>query len=741
MPTRPLVQRAGKCCQQFRSESRDRLRASGVWCLHPGRVDAFIAAPALKDAGVIYMKNVIVSEEFSMKNLEWGSRLMPAGVFSVALGLVMATGQAASSPGPLFDVSSPISMSLLPAGPLKTSLEALPQDAQNRALEWMGRLSLNQGDLDYLRVDARGGVYFADTYLPDAKALTVQQTNEAAVLPAINAADTFLLHSRPGAPNVVYLDFDGHTITGTGWNSTTDPLVAEPYDIDGNPGNFSSEELARIGEIWHRVAEDLAPFDIDVTTEEPASFGSKVGRVVVTKDVDANGADMPAKGAGGVAYVDVFGQSYYPTYSPALVYFNNLGGGEATYVAEAASHEFGHNLGLSHDGTASGDAYYGGHGSGYVSWAPIMGAGYYNNVTQWSKGEYPDANQTQDDIAIIVGKLGYRPDDHGDSMGTATPLSVDAAGNIMASNPETDPHNTQPGNKGIITDRNDVDVFFLDAAAGPLSLTVTPAWDAFPRSSRRGANLDVEAVLMDSNGSVVASSDPVDDTLASISVDVSGGRYYLQIDGVGNGTSPGYSDYGSIGEYFINGNVTVSTTTFIDVPASYWAYNQIETLYQQGITSGCDTGLYCPEGLVTRAQMAVFLERAINGSSYQAPAASGSVFADVPSSYWAADWIEQLAADGITGGCGDGNYCPEGEVTRAEMAVFLLRAKHGSSYVPPTASGTLFGDVSGSYWAASWVEELANEGISNGCGGGNFCPDDQVTRAQMAVFMVNTFGW
>ncbi len=675
-----------------------------------------------------------------MKKMEWGNHLMPVRVFSVALGLVVGAAQAAGSPGPLFDAGSPISMQLLPAGPLKTSLEALPQDARNRALEWMGRLSLNQSDLDYLRVDAHGGVYFADTFLPDPELVNEQQADEAAVLPAINAADTFVLHSRPGAPNVVYLDFDGHTITGTAWNSSNDPLVAKPYDIDGNPNSFSSEERARIGEIWHRVAEDYAPFDIDVTTEEPASFGPHVGRILITEDVDANGKHMPAKGAGGVAYVDVFGRSNYSHYSPALVYFNNLGHGGATYVAEAASHEFGHNQGLSHDGTSS-HSYYTGHGSGKVSWAPIMGAGYYKNVTQWSKGEYPDANRTEDDIAIIAAKLGYRADDHGDSMGTATPLSVDASGNIVASNPETDPHNSHPGNKGIIGDRDDVDMFYLDAAAGPLSLTVTPAWDAFTRSNRRGANLDVEAVLLDSNGSVVASAEPADETDASISVNVSGGRYYLQIDGVGNGASPGYSDYGSIGQYFINGSLTLSTTTFSDVPASYWAYDQIETIYQKGITSGCGAGMYCPEGQVTRAQMAVFLERAINGGSYQAPAASGTVFADVPSGHWAASWIEQLASDGITGGCDDNNFCPENKVTRAQMAVFLLRAKHGASYRPPAPSGTKFGDVASDYWAAAWVEEMANEGISNGCGGGNFCPDAQVTRAQMAVFLVNTFGW
>lgn len=89
---------------------------------------------------------------------------------------------------------------------------------------------------------------------------------------------------------------------------------------------------------------------------------------------------------------NVFGLSnYHSYYSPALVYYNNMAGGinagTETYIAEAAAHEFGHNLGLSHDGTTTGTTYYAGHGSGLVSWAPIMGVGYYNNVTQWSKDE------------------------------------------------------------------------------------------------------------------------------------------------------------------------------------------------------------------------------------------------------------------------------------------------------------------------------------------------------------------
>jgi large repetitive protein len=119
-----------------------------------------------------------------------------------------------------------------------------------------------------------------------------------------------------------------------------------------------------------------------------------------------------------------------------------------------------------------------------------------------------------------------------------------------------------------------------------------------------------------------------------------------------------------------------NTPTFSDVGTQYWAWSFIERLYAAGITGGCGVNppQYCPEGTVTRAQMAVFLERGINGSSYNPPAVGSSTgFGDVSTMYWAAAWIKQLAADGITGGCGNGNYCPDAPVTRAQMAVFLVR--------------------------------------------------------------------
>ena len=121
--------------------------------------------------------------------------------------------------------------------------------------------------------------------------------------------------------------------------------------------------------------------------------------------------------------------------------------------------------------------------------------------------------------------------------------------------------------------------------------------------------------------------------------------------------------------------------------------------------------------------MAVFLLKGIHGSSFTPPAVGASTgFTDVPTSYWAAAWIKQLAAEGITGGCGAGNYCPDATVTRAQMAVFLLKAKHGSAYTPPAATG-VFTDVPVGYWADKWIEQLASEGITGGCGTGIYCPD------------------
>lgn len=189
-----------------------------------------------------------------------------------------------------------------------------------------------------------------------------------------------------------------------------------------------------------------------------------------------------------------------------------------------------------------------------------------------------------------------------------------------------------------------------------------------------------------------------------------------------------------------NNQIVSMDTTFYDVSITHWAYDWIETLYANGITGGCSSNRFCPNSPVTRAQMAVFLLRSKYSSSYSPPAATGNVFADVPTNAFAAAWIERMVAEGITAGCGNGVFCPNGYVNRAQMAVFLLRAKYGGNYTPPPASGKIFKDVPANAFAAAWIEQLVAEGVTSGCGGGDYCPSQAVTRAQMAVFLVKTFN-
>ena len=181
---------------------------------------------------------------------------------------------------------------------------------------------------------------------------------------------------------------------------------------------------------------------------------------------------------------------------------------------------------------------------------------------------------------------------------------------------------------------------------------------------------------------------------------------------------------------------------FADVSFFHWAWDYIEHIYSAGVTGGCSASplIYCPDELVTRAQMAVFLERGMAYPSSFSPPNVAPTFGDTVG-HWAEDWIEALKNHGVTAGCATGLYCPENPVTRAQMAVFLLKAKYGSSYVPPSVGTTTgFGDVPTTYWAAAWIKQLAAEQITGGCGNGNYCPENPVTRAQMAVFLVKTFN-
>jgi hypothetical protein len=178
---------------------------------------------------------------------------------------------------------------------------------------------------------------------------------------------------------------------------------------------------------------------------------------------------------------------------------------------------------------------------------------------------------------------------------------------------------------------------------------------------------------------------------------------------------------------------------FADVPPGYPAYHYIESLIDAGVTRGCGSESFCPQTVVTRAQMAVILVRALNDGGLPDPAVGG-VFQDVYLGEAGSAYIEQLYADGIATGCGGGNYCPEQAVTRAEVARMLLRLKHyPDNYSPPPPVGR-FNDVPVDHPAAAWIEQLATEGITRGCDANNYCPAQAVTREQLAVLLTRTLG-
>lgn len=476
------------------------------------------------------------------------SHILQAASIGAAVSLLLVSP--ALSQQREFGLGQPSAVADLPAGAFKSALEALQPTARGRALGILRRSTVPAEDLEFMRVSPRGDLFFEDP------AFEADGDPDEIVPPAeISEANALLLHSKPGAANILYLDFDGHDVTGTIWNDNAGVSVLNmrPYSTDSDYANFSISEIDRIAESWRRVAEDFAPFDIDVTTQDPGSYDSNVGHILVTQKQDASGDYIYNCSCGGVAYYNGFGNSFL---SPGLVFNTSLTG-----VAEAASHEFGHNLNLNHDGT-SGSSYYSGHGSGAVSWGPIMGASYNRSVTQFSKGEYSGANNSQDDLAVIAGELTYRVDDHEDSvLGIATPLLITGGTNVVSFGRVSDPSATDLSNRGIIEDRNDFDLFSMNVGTGTINLTISPA-HLENYTGSYSSNLDIEARLLDEFGNVVQTSNPDTDTNATINYIVTiAGVYYLEINGVGRGAvlGDGYTDYASVGEFFINGTVPPDT--------------------------------------------------------------------------------------------------------------------------------------------------------------------------------------
>lgn len=351
------------------------------------------------------------------------------------------------------------------------------------------------------------------------------QTTAAPAPPA--GSYVYNLQSLPGSQNVLKLDFDGEYVVSSAWNGGN-PINALPYDITE----------AGVVEAWEIISEDFRAFNINVTTSESIfQAAPKYSRMkcIFTPTTTAY------PGSGGVAYIGSF---QWNDDTPCWV-FN----GGAKVGAETGSHELGHVMGLGHDGrTSPSETYYG----GTATWAPIMGYSYYSEPGHWSKGEYANANNTEDDIAIIANMpasastiVGFRTDEAGSTNATSKLLVTNGSGVIDAVQ-----------NVGIITSRTDVDVYRFTTTGGAVNITVSATIPAH-------ANLNVILSLKNSAGTTVASANPSTSMDATVSATLASGTYYLFIDGTGQGdpVGIGYSDYSSIGRYKITGSI--STTSYL----------------------------------------------------------------------------------------------------------------------------------------------------------------------------------
>ncbi len=480
------------------------------------------------------------------------------GLTGLTLTLSVPVG-AQAEVGPLHLSNDVASLQSLPASPLKDGLMQLDDSVRAQVIRKINQRKIPTQDVNSLHVDEEGMLYYVDkppqrfttTPLSIEKALSSTRTR-----PVLSRAETFALASKPGSKNTFYLDFNGHNIHSSSiWSKRHNngiALKATPYDTDGNPDTFSRKELGDIAEIWRQVAEDFAPFNVNVTTKEPTKtwisprfpkYGHRVGHALITNNYDKNGYAMPG-GDNGTAYIGVWSPfaGDTPPAPPALIYIG-VHRGNIADLSDTVSHELGHLIGLYHHGTSVKE-YYRGHGS----WGPIMGSPVGRAQTQWSDGSYYDANNTsQDDAATLRGMLGSAKSDHASKQFMrATPLTVAADGKISSTNLKK---KRGGENRGIISRSEQVDLFKVYARQGRFRLEAKGHRSIDEPS--RGGNLNIRLSLYDRNGRLIQTNK---NNAGAVTIDkvLDWGLYYVAVEGIG---SPDSGSYGSMGHYFLSGKL------------------------------------------------------------------------------------------------------------------------------------------------------------------------------------------
>lgn len=332
------------------------------------------------------------------------------------------------------------------------------------------------------------------------------------------------LSSNSSARVKLFLDFDGNFEAS--WGSYRN-VTTRVFDQDGDATTFSTAELDAIREIWARVAEDYAPFNVDVTTISPASFGN--GQAV-RMAIGGNYTDWFGQGAGGVAYVGGFTNS---ASNVGYIFEDALANGNARYVAEAVSHEAGHLFGLWHQSTYANGQLQQEYNPGNSAWAPIMGVGYYSSRTTWHNGPNDNGpNSYQDDISILAGAtngFGLRGDDYGGTIQTPSNLAVTGTSVNVA---------------GLIGSSSDLDVFRFTTSGGVVNLQLNVA--------QFGANLDAALELRNATGQTLVLSDPTNSLGGTITTTLAAGTYFVVVRPTG---TYGSGAYGNLGQYTLTGSI------------------------------------------------------------------------------------------------------------------------------------------------------------------------------------------
>jgi len=344
----------------------------------------------------------------------------------------------------------------------------------------------------------------------------------ASLLFAQTATSAPRLSSYPSASATIFIDFDGHTVSGSYWNGGA-TLQCLPAALNDD----------QITEIFHRVAEDYRPFEVNITTDSTvflnAPYNRRV-RIIVTP------TSSWVSGVGGISYIGSF---TWGDDTPAFVFTDRLGPNNVKYVAECITHESGHTLGLSHQSLYDNncnlvDQYNLGSGTGQIAWAPVMGNSYYRNMTGWNDGPTPyGCANTQDNLTIITSMNGfsYRLDDYTAERNTSTTALPIGSFDVS----------------GIISTNDDQDAFSYN-----LTSTSSIHIEALPFSvgpNNAGANLDIKLSLYKDN-SLIRVYDPAETMSVIIDTTLNAGTYYFVVDGSGNQNT---SKYGSLGSYRLQG--------------------------------------------------------------------------------------------------------------------------------------------------------------------------------------------